>query len=198
MFRSERRRLARALGAAIAAALLAAGCATPVAPPAQPGAPPSSWSGRFAVTWSEPADPPREERASGRFLLREADGRTELDVFSPFGQTLARAVAGPSGAMLETSDGARHEAQSAEALTEQVLGWRVPVGRLADWLRGGPRRGVIPASFQDGGWSVSVDEADGAERPRRLTLRWPTESAGPLASRRVTIRLVVDSGDAAS
>jgi len=197
MFRSERRRLARALGAAIAAALLAAGCATPVAPPAQPGALASSWSGRFAVTWSEPADPPREERASGRFLLRETDGRTQLDVFSPFGQTLARAVASPSGAVLETSDGARHEAPSAEALTEQVLGWRVPVGRLADWLRGGPRGSAPPASFQDGGWSVSVDEADTDERPRRLTLRWPTEPA-PARSRRVTIRLVVDPGDAAS
>lgn len=197
MFRSERRRLARAFGAAVAGALLAAGCATPVAPPSEPGSLPSSWSGRFAVTWSEPADPTREERATGRFLLREADGRTELDVFSPFGQTLARAITGPSGSVLETSDGARHEAQSPEALTEQVLGWRVPVGRLAEWLRGSASRGAAAGNFQDGGWSIRVDEADSAERPRRLTLRWPTEPA-PAQSRRVTIRLVVDSGDAAS
>jgi len=197
MFRSERRRLARGLAATFATALLAAGCATPVAPPSPPGAPPTVWSGRFAVTWSEPADPIREERASGRFLLRAVGGRTELDVFSPFGQTVAHAVAGPEGATLETSDGARHEAQSPEALTEQVLGWRVPVARLAGWLRGEAHGGTAHSGFVDSGWTVSVDDADAAQRPRRLTLRWPSEPSPP-GSRRVTIRLVVDSADAAS
>jgi len=197
MCRSERRRLLRGLATAFATALLAAGCATPVAPPAPAGVPPSIWSGRFAVTWSEPADPGREERASGRFLLRADGERTELDVFSPFGQTLAHAVAGPEGATLETSDGARHAAHSPEALTEQVLGWRVPVARLADWLRGGAGAGASRTGFVDAGWTVSVDDADAAQRPRRLTLRWPSEPSPP-GSRRVTIRLVVDSTDAAS
>lgn len=197
MFRSERRRLVRGLAATFATALLAAGCATPVAPPVPAGAPTTIWSGRFAVTWSEAADPGREERASGRFMLRAAGQRTELDVFSPFGQTLAHAVASPDGATLETSDGARHEAHSPEALTEQVLGWRVPVARLADWLRGEPGGGAARSGFVDAGWTVTVDDADAAQRPRRLTLRWPSDPSLP-GSRRVTIRLVVDSADAAS
>lgn len=192
MCRSERRaRSLRSLGCAGFAALLAAGCATPVAPPVEPGARPESWSGRFAANWLESADPPREQAASGRFFLRASGQRTELDVYSPFGQTIARAAAGPEGAMLETADGVRHRAESPEALTERVLGWRIPVGRLPAWLGGDASARPVAAAFDDADWAVSVDEATDDGTPRRVTLRWPSR---PPASewRRVTIRLVID------
>jgi outer membrane lipoprotein LolB len=177
------------LALALAATMLIAGCATPVAPTV--GEPPSRWSGRFAVTWIEPADPPREERASGSFSLRASGGTTELDVFSPFGQTVAHAVAGPRGAVLETSDGKRHEADDPDVLTEQVLGWRIPVGRLPDWLRITTRAGSAAAPFVDSGWSISPDEGGDGGARRRLTLRWPVGGEAANA-RRVTIRLVLD------
>src|SRR5690606_22957532 len=85
-------RARRLAGTLCGAALLAAGCATPLAPP-EPGG--QAWAGRFAVTWTPETPPPREERASGRFSLREAGDRTELEVFSPFGQTVARALSRP-------------------------------------------------------------------------------------------------------
>ncbi len=174
------------------AALLAAGCATPVPPPeGGPGEPVSRWSGRFAATWVVPADPPHEERASGRFSLRKAGATTELDVLSPFGQTLVHAVASPAGAMLETSDGVRHEADSPDALTERVLGWRIPVGRLPDWLRLAGRAENAVAPFVDSGWSVSADAAGGGAGPQRLTLRWPVDGLAA-GLRSVTIRLVLD------
>lgn len=196
MCRSERRAGPRRAGCAFAVALLAAGCATPVAPPSEPGVRPTSWSGRFAARWLETADPPREQTASGRFLLCAVDQRTELHVYSPFGQTIARAAAGPRGASLETADGARHEAESPEALTERVLGWRIPVGRLPAWLAGDPASHASGESFDDAGWTVSVDEAVGGGSPRRMTLRWPSR---PPASewRRVTIRLVIDGAEQA-
>ena len=107
-----------------------------------------------------------------------------------FGQTVAHAVAGPAGAVLETSDGKRHEADNPDVLTERVLGWRIPVGRLPDWLRITTRAGSSPAPFVDSGWSISADAVDG-EAPRRLTLRWPI-GGETVNSRRVTIRLVLD------
>jgi hypothetical protein len=193
MSRCERLIVAsRRLSVASIAALLAAGCATPVPPP-EGGPPVSRWSGRFAATWVVPADPPREERASGRFSLREAGATTELDVLSPFGQTLAHAVASPAGAMIETSDGVRHEADSPDALTERVLGWRIPVGRLPDWLRLAGRAENAVAPFVDSGWSISADAAGDGERPARLTLRWPVDGSAA-GLRRVTIRLVLDDG----
>jgi len=194
MWRSDgglaaRARLSRPGVLALAVAL--AGCATPRAP--SPGAGiAGEWSGRFSVTWAAPADPPRDESAAGRFLLRESGGRTELDVFSPFGQTIARARAGAGDAQLETSDGRRFAAPSAEALTEEVLGWRAPVSRLPHWLRGefATSADARPQAFVDGGWSVSIDEW-GARAPQRMTLRWPAEP-GSTPARRVTIRLILD------
>lgn len=183
-------RARRLAGVLCGAALLAAGCATPVAPPA-PGEQAQAWAGRFAVTWTPASPPPREERASGRFTLREAGDRTELEVFSPFGQTVARALSRPGASVLETADGRRFEAENPEALTESVLGWRAPVQQLPGWLRG-----ALPDQFVDSGWKVSVDAREGG-RPQRLTLTWPAEFVAS-AWRKVTIRLVLDPQDPAA
>ncbi len=185
----DARRRALLAGSA-GAALAMAGCAAPGSPEAPPPGE-RSWQGRFAVTWTVEAQPPRQERASGRFALRALGERTELEVFSPFGQTVARALSRPEGAVLETANGRRYEAGDAEALTEQVLGWRAPVQLLPQWLSGaGPDRQV------QGGWEARVDARE-QDRPHRLTLAWPaqdTAAEGP----RVTIRLVLDDPDAPS
>jgi outer membrane lipoprotein LolB len=183
MWRSEPLRVPARAAVLCAAALLAAGCATPTVPEAPvPGL--RSWAGRFAVTWTPAGEPPRQERASGRFTLRELGGRTELEVFSPFGQTVARALARPGEASLETADGRRFEAGDAEALTQTVLGWRAPVQRLPAWLDG-----ELPDRSVEAGWSVQVDARDGG-RPQRMTLGWPAGEAD--AQPRVTIRLALD------
>jgi outer membrane lipoprotein LolB len=181
-------RARRLAGTLCGAALLAAGCATPLAPP-EPGG--QAWAGRFAVTWTPETPPPREERASGRFSLREAGDRTELEVFSPFGQTVARALSRPGASVLETADGRRFEAENPEALTESVLGWRAPVQQLPGWLRGD-----LPDQLVDSGWSVRVEAREGG-RPQRLTLTWPAEFVSS-AWRKVTIRLVLDPQEAAA
>lgn len=183
MWRSE---LLRA-PALCAVALVAAGCATPTVPEAPaPGV--RSWAGRFAVTWTPAGEPPRQERASGRFALREATDRTELEVFSPFGQTVARALARPGGASLETADGRRFEAQDVETLTQSVLGWRAPVQLLPAWLRGD-----LPDRSVASGWSVQVDARDGG-RPQRMTLAWPADAGQ--GGQQVSIRLALDPGEA--
>ncbi len=194
-----------AAAAALAAALLAGGCASvPPGPPPPAAAPPAApqriaWEGRFVVTWTVPDAAPgaerpvREERASGRFALRDDAGRTELDVFTPFGQTIARATSAPGHATLATADGALYAADTPDALTQQVLGWRIPVARLPAWLRGdfGPAGAPAAARYVDGDWEVVVDEWL-ARAPQRLTLRWPLLDV-PEMPRRVSIRLLVDA-----
>ncbi len=190
----------RALAVGCAAALLAAGCATPAAPPvstpvAVPASAPNFWTGRFAVTYSEGGYQPREERSSGRFTLLAEGERRELELSSPLGQTMAQVTLDAGEATLVASDGNRYSAASGETLTEQVFGWRVPIGDLPRWLAGRIARptqhedGRVVAGI-DGDWAVRFEAFDG-ERPRRLSLDWP--ATGGDAARRLELKLVVDS-----
>ncbi len=182
---------------AAAGALVLAGCATPAMPPApapDSGAP-NHWTGRFAATVTEAGDAAREERSTGRFALRALGTRTELELSTPLGQTIAELRLDAAGATLRAADGQTWQAPSAEALTEQVFGWRVPVADLPAWLAGRvaeptERDGARVVAGRDGGWSVRFD-ATGPGSPQRLSLDWPA-GAGPM-QRRLSLRLVVDT-----
>ena len=182
--RPARRR--RAVAVMLACAALASGCAV-TGPAGDTGSGGTArWSGRFAADWTEATEPPRSDRSSGRFELAATPAQTTLEVMSPFGQTVVRAQAGPDGASMETADGRRYVADTPEALTEAVLGWRIPILRLPHWLtENHPDRAV------EDGWDVRVEERDGA-LPRRMRLRWPAQGAAE-NGRSVTIRLVVDT-----
>ena len=190
--------MSRPLAALAAAAVLAlAGCATPSAPPgpAAGEGPPNLWTGRFAATVTEAGDGAREERSSGRFSLRVEGPSTELELSSPLGQTIAQVRLDDGRATLLAADGKSWQAPSAEALTEQVFGWRVPLANLPDWLEGRiaeptERDGSRVVAGLDHGWSVRIDASE-AGRPRRLALDWP--AGGGAGERRLSLRLVVDS-----
>jgi len=187
-----------ALSAALSAALSLTGCAVPRGPSLTGSDGAHTWTGRFAATWMLAGTPLREERASGRFELYALGEAAEMEILSPLGQTLLRATARPGRATIETADGRAHQAANAQALTEEFLGWRVPIERLPRWLSG--RIGAPGAAAPDAGGEVrSVD--DGwritasqwtAGRPLRLTLSWPSD-AGTDDARRVEIRLAVDA-----
>lgn len=187
------------LVAACGAALVAAGCATPTAPPivAEPARAPNFWSGRFAVTYTEGGYQPREERSSGRFSLLADGARRELELSSPLGQTMAQVTLESGEATLVASDGRQYRAESGEALTESVFGWRVPIGDLPRWLAGRVARptqredGRVVAGI-DGSWSVRFEAFEG-ERPQRLSLDWPAQ--GGDGARRLELKLVVDHAE---
>lgn len=55
---------------------------------------------------------------------------------SPFGQGIAEITVNAQQARLSTSDGQVFYAASAEALTQDVLGYSLPLTQLSDWVRG--------------------------------------------------------------
>lgn len=154
---------------ALVLVLALAGCATPAAiapaPASGTAAEVHGWYGRFSATSVVPGDATREERFSGRFLLRRVSGESVIEISSVLGQTMAVARSGPHGARLETADGKVFTAPSADELLERVFGWRIPVALLPDWLEG--RLGA-----DAGGWLVQIEELRD-QLPRRLALRWP-------------------------
>jgi len=159
---------------AVAAALLAAGCAELTE--RQPGQPVEfELTARFAARYGS-------EAASGQLAWRHEAGHDEVLISSPLGQGLARVTRGPQGATLVLSDDRRFTAPDAETLTEEVLGFRLPLKGLADWVRARPEAGAPaqtelgaqgrPASIEQSGWRIEYQEYE-AGRPSRLRLRYP-------------------------
>lgn len=112
--------------------LLAAlsGCATlPPAPPrAQAFFPSFEISGRISV---------RHENAgfSGNLHWRHVLDEDEFVVLTPFGQGVARITQNSQGASLQLADGQVLHAPDAESLTQQALGFRLPLGGLPRWVQ---------------------------------------------------------------
>jgi outer membrane lipoprotein LolB len=195
------RRRAPACGrrrAALALLMLAVtgGCATFA--PIEPA--PQVYTGRFSASISRGE---QRESTSGRFTLAASAGRTTLDLASPLGNTLARVEATPRHAMLTAPQGdgtlATWQGESADALAESVLGYRLPVSGLADWIAGRAATGraarVTPATgpvqrIEQDGWVIAIDERfEQTGTPRRLSLdRVATGATAPS----VRLRLVLD------
>jgi hypothetical protein len=198
MWRSERHRnpigrllrLAAALAIGVIA-LGASGCAAPptvsrhvlphVSPPAPAPLTPDisvrEWAGRFSVVIEAAVPGGNQDIVAGRFVLaaRGVPGARALDLelLSPFGQTVATGRREPDGqSALTLSDGRALRAPSLDALFEEALGWPLPIERLPDWLDDRfetvverDAQGRI-ASADDSGWRIERE-------PRRWALRRP-------------------------
>jgi outer membrane lipoprotein LolB len=189
---SARRRVASALLMLV----VTGGCTTFA--PVEPA--PKVYTGRFSASISH-GD--RKEASSGRFTLAASPARTTLDLASPLGITLARVETNANGATLTApqQDGtlATWRGDSADALTESVLGYRLPVSGLAEWIAGRaapgraarvfPKDGPAQRIEQDG-WVIAVDErfADSGA-PRRLSF---DRDVGGAAAPSLRLRLVLD------
>ena len=165
---------AAAAKAALAVALLAlAACAE------LPRAPGESYefelTARFAASY-------RNEAASGNLQWRHRAARDEVMLSSPFGQGLARISRDGESVILVAGDDKRYSAADAETLTEQVLGFRLPLRGLTDWVRARPATDA-PAQAeyaQDGrllsleqhGWRIEYMAYEGIQ-PKRLKLIYP-------------------------
>jgi outer membrane lipoprotein LolB len=133
-------------------------------------------SGRIAVRY-------RDDAGSGNVAWRHGARSDEMLLTTPFGQGIARRVRAGDEFTLTTQDGREYRAGDAESLTEQVLGFRLPLRGLADWVRGRPAAAPAPtrervnasgqlAELEQSGWTVEYQEYTGA-LPSRLRLTYP-------------------------
>ena len=184
-----------ALAAVIGAVLVvSAGCAS--APPALP--PVASGDGfgldgRISVNYGS-------QSLSGKIQWVHEASRDDIALASPLGTQVARLVRGESGVTLTDSERQTHQAADAETLTEQRLGWRLPLGGLVAWVRGRAQPGVPAEMRRDAqgrlaflgqaDWRIeyAYDDAapTGAQLPRRLVMRY-LKAVEPLE-----IRMVID------
>lgn len=153
-------------------------------------------SGRIAVRYGE-------EASGGQLRWRHDRDGDEMLISSPLGQGLARILREGDAVTLRTANGREYHAADAEALTERVLGFRVPLAGLSDWVQGrpapeaqGPARARRDAQgrlavLEQAGWRIAYlaysEVPDDQDLPTRLRLTYPA----------LELRLVIDEWRAA-
>lgn len=134
----------------------------------------------------------RHGNDGGQGLLywqQQADGRYTLRLLDALGRQQLLIRGGTAEVSLQTRDGRRLRADSAEALMQQVLGWSVPLRPLRWWVRGlpapealaGPVHSSVPGSdgaplreLDQGGWHIRYlrhARVDGLPLPALLSLQ---------------------------
>ncbi|MDQ3447109.1 MAG: outer membrane lipoprotein LolB [Pseudomonadota bacterium] len=185
--------LAVSLAPLLTSLALLTACATLPRAPAD-----RAYTGRFAVTT---ASAEQRESVSGRFGLEIRGLQQILELSSPLGTTVARIEIEPGAARATGARMQEVRGADADALTEQLLGWPLPVSGLADWIEGRPapsrvarverESGRIVLLEQDG-WTIRLPEyfevVGATDRPRRLVLERPASGNAPS----VVLRLIVD------
>jgi outer membrane lipoprotein LolB len=164
------------------AVLLLAACAALPKPSAPPAEGAFELHGRVAVRYGS-------DGASGNIAWRHSADSDDLLITSFLGQGVAR-IHRSGGEVELVAEGREHRAPDAEALTERVLGWRLPLAGLPDWVQGRPapgdaaqlrREGDRVVAFVQDEWRIEYQAFEGA-RPSRLRLTRPN----------LEIRLIVD------
>lgn len=150
------------------AAIVLAACAT--APPQRPNSALPSALETFTVSGRLSARH-GTEGVTANFEWRHRGTQDDLELISPLGQTIAVLTADNAGARLQTSDGRVHTAESWTKLTEQSLGWPLPVDGLTYWIQGLPR--------PDATYSEELDDAGrlGVLRQDGWTILYPSYTA---------------------
>lgn len=186
VLRLRRRGLSRALALLLLAGVTA--CSSLGGVPVEDAALDFELQGRIALHYGN-------EGGSARINWRHAAASDDLMVTNPIGQGIARIIRQQEKVRLVTADGKEFQARDAETLTESVLGWRLPLAGLPDWVRARPvagrqfreirdEKGVLKTIAQDD-WTIDYLAWEG-ELPSRLTLS--RRDANPP----IEIRLVID------
>jgi outer membrane lipoprotein LolB len=140
------------------AAAVAACAPVEIKPPAGPLE--FSFAGRIAARYGS-------ESFTGNVAWRHAREGDELLISTPTGQGVAQIVRQGDAVLLKTAEPREYRDSDPEALTERVLGFRLPIDGLADWVQGKPS----PA-LESRGWRVEYQERDAQGRPTRMRLTY--------------------------
>ncbi|MDI1297827.1 lipoprotein insertase outer membrane protein LolB [Methylotenera sp.] len=85
----------------------------------------------------------------------------DIALYSPLGGQLASIKKTAENVTLEDAKGNRVTAADAETLTQNTLGWQLPLAGLADWSLGRPSNSAIQASTWDEQGRLSTLKQDG-------------------------------------
>ena len=119
----------------------------------------------------------------------------DIRFFSPLGTQLGELNQSAEGVTLTTSNQQSFHADNAEALTQQILGWSLPMQGLNNWILGRPNaaNAIIYSWDKDGnlthmndqGWDIEYPSyvvTDGFSLPGKILLK----------SRKVDLKLVIE------
>ena len=119
------------------------------------------------------------EGATGRIVWRHGRTIDEMLITSPVGQGVARITRRDDEVTLVTADQNEYGATDAESLTERVLGWRLPLKGLPDWVQGRAQSGRPAELLRDAqsrltelkqdDWRIEYQEYEGV-RPSKLRI----------------------------
>lgn len=159
---------------AAAAILFVAACAqAPLQPPE--GALEFQVLGRIAARYNG-------DGFTGNVDWRHARRGDDMLISTPLGQGVARIVREGEATQITMANGRQYRAPDAEMLTQQALGFRLPLEGMADWVRGVPTPGLpgTRQNFPDGrlqvleqnGWRIEYLDYEGG-RPKLMQLNYP-------------------------
>lgn len=87
----------------------------------------------------------------------------DIRIYSPLGGQLARIQKTADSISLEDAQGQVSVGKDAESLTQALLGWRLPLSGLADWVLGRPTNSAMASlTWDEAGHTLSLNEADWA------------------------------------
>ncbi len=139
------------------------------------------------------------------WLHNSSSNADNIALFSPFGGKLSDIVKNNTEVVLTLANGNQFSAMDAETLTQNTLGWRLPLAGLSDWVLGrvtvGPPQddnhsaptiildslGRI-ATLKQNGWDITYEgygDHTGYTLPNKILLR----------SVNVNLKLVVENWD---
>ena len=107
------------------------------------------------------------EAFTGTVTWRHARTGDEMLISTPTGQGVAQIIRQGEQVLLKTAEPKEYRANDVEDLTERVLGFRVPLAGLADWVQGRPS-----PELESRGWKIDVQERDPQQRPTRLRMTY--------------------------
>ena len=173
------------------------------------------WQGRFSAITDPVAvggqSPTRDkESVSGQFnLSRFSNNELVLELANPLGLAVAQLRVRNGQALLQIANQADQQASNLDTLTEQAIGWRVPIDKMANWLNGKSNGPADDALFDangrlieasDSGWRLKVSAWREDGKPQRLHIEWPVSSGftPKIPYTKVSLRLIVDSATSGS
>lgn len=100
---------------------------------------------------------------SGNLSWQHRKLNDDIALYSPLGGQLASIKKTPENVTLTDANGNSISAEDTETLTQNTLGWQLPLDGLADWALGRPRNTTIQGSTWDEHGHLSTLKQDGWE-----------------------------------